>query len=285
MFRLKLRPPKINFKAKDGEFWRQTGMIVLGATVSLLLTIIAAKFLEDLQRRKDRRLTVLMVTHNIDTYWQTLDLVYQFTGHADSVAQWLLNHPVEDLERLPEAELQTLVQDALDLYTITYDNTTERIFSNSIETWRNMHNYRYIDIAGLCFSRMSSTAKRWNQWGDALEQLRKDVMSHPDQYPGENNPSKFLRNGEARLMLSEIHKHRCWLRHQSQILQYENKKAMAIMKVNEKELQKFDKKMSEDPVVDMEEPSLEYDIPPLNPNNLTTLRGLDERLEQVKTEM
>lgn len=234
MVKFNIKPQKINFKFKDGEFWRQTGMIVLGATVSLILTIIAAKFLDDIERRKDRRLTVLMVTHNIDVYSLTLDVVYDYTGRADSLAQWLLNHPVEDLEMLPEAELQALVKEASDLYTINYDNTTEEIFSHTIETWKNMRNYRYIDIAGLCFSKMNSTAQKWNRWGDELESLWKDVRSHPDYYPGENVASKFLRNSEARQLLSEIHQHRCWLQHQSQILRYENRKAMAIMNVSEK---------------------------------------------------
>lgn len=282
MIKFNIKPPKINIKAKNGEFWRQTGMIVLGATISLILTIIAAEFLEDLQRRKDRRLTVLMVSHNIDVYSQTLEVVYDYTGHADSVAQWLLNHPEEDLEMLPEEELQELVKKASDLYTITYDNTTEDIFSHTIDTWKNMRNYRYIDIAGLCFSKMNSTAQKWNRWGDELEQLRKDVRAHPDLYPGQNTSSKFIRNSEARQMLSEIHQHRCWLLHQSQILRYENKKAMAIMGITDEDLQDYYETMSKDPDIDMQEPSLDYDVVPLNPDNLTTLRNLDDRLEQFK---
>lgn len=255
-------------------------MIVIGASISLILTIIAAKFLEDFQRSKDRKLMVMMVTNNIDDYWQTLEVIHDYTGRADSVAQWLLNHPVEELEMLPEEELQALIDEASDLYAINYDNTTKEIFSHSIETWKNMRNYQYVDIAGLCFSKMSSTAIKWNQWGDELESLKKDIKAQPDQYPGKNIPSKLLRNNEARRMLGEIHQHRCWLLHQAQILKYENKKGMAIMGISDKKLEKFNKKMSKEPVIDMEAPSLDYDITPINPDNLTTLRDLDARLEK-----
>ena len=83
-------------------------------------------------------------------------------------------------------------------------------------------------------------------------------------------------------MLAEIHQHRCWLLRQSQILRYENKKAMAIRGVTDEDLQDYYETMSKDPDLDMEEPSLDYDVIPLNPNNLTTLRNLDDRLEQLK---
>ena len=58
---------------------------------------------------------------------------------------------------------------------------------------------------------------------------------------------------------------------------------MAIMGITDKELQKFYEKIADDPVVDMKTPSIDYDITPLNPENLTTLQNLDERLEQLKT--
>ncbi len=277
-----IKPPRIQLSGKNNGFWRQIGMIVIGATISLVLTIVAAKFLEDLQRKKDRHLMVLMVTNNIDDCWRTLEAIYTLTGRADSVAQWLLSHPIEELEMLPEKELQALVDEASDLYAINYDNTTQEIFSHSIDTWKNMRNYQYINIAGLCFAKISSTSQKWNHWGDELENLRKDVHAHPDQYPGFNTSSKFLRNEEARQMLAEIHQHRCWLLHQSEILHYENKKGMAIMGITDKELQKFYEKIADDPVVDMEVPSIDYDITPLNPDSLTTLRNLDERLEQLK---
>lgn len=144
-----------------------------------------------------------------------------------------------------------------------------------------MRNYQYVDIIGLCFAKMSSTAERWNRVGDELEKIKRDIMVHPNQYPGKNIPSKMLRNEEVRQMLADIHQHRCWLLHQSQILHYENKRAMAIMGISEKQLKKFYEKMSNDPDINMEAPSLDYDITPLNSDSLTTLQYLDDRLEQI----
>ncbi len=41
-----------------------------------------------------------------------------------------------------------------------------------------------------------------------------------------------------------------------------NKKGMAIMGISDKELQKFYEKIADDPVVDMETPSIDYDVTP-----------------------
>lgn len=37
-----MKPPKVNVDAKGNSFWKQIGMIVIGTTISLLLTIAAA---------------------------------------------------------------------------------------------------------------------------------------------------------------------------------------------------------------------------------------------------
>ena len=38
-----MKPPKVNVDAKGNSFWKQIGMIVIGTTISLLLTIAAEK--------------------------------------------------------------------------------------------------------------------------------------------------------------------------------------------------------------------------------------------------
>lgn len=43
-------------------------MIVIGTTISLVLTIVAAKLMEVNQRAKDRRLSAMMVMSNIEVF-------------------------------------------------------------------------------------------------------------------------------------------------------------------------------------------------------------------------
>ena len=59
------RPPKVNVKAPKSDFWKQIGMIVIGTTISLVFTLVAAQLTENYQRAKDRRLSAMMVMSTI----------------------------------------------------------------------------------------------------------------------------------------------------------------------------------------------------------------------------
>ena len=49
------------------DFWKQIGIIIIGTTISLVLTIGSSQFLEMRQRAKDRRLTAMMVLSNFES--------------------------------------------------------------------------------------------------------------------------------------------------------------------------------------------------------------------------
>ena len=90
-----MKPSKVNVDAKNNSFWKQIGMIVIGTTISLLLTIAAAKITDNIQRVKDRRLSAMMVMSNIEIFASNLNEHATVLEQIDSVATWLLSKPVE----------------------------------------------------------------------------------------------------------------------------------------------------------------------------------------------
>ena len=65
-----INPPDVDMTPKRGGFWKQLGMLILGTTVSLVLTFGTAQLIEKHQRSQDRRLTALMVMSNIESFAQ-----------------------------------------------------------------------------------------------------------------------------------------------------------------------------------------------------------------------
>ena len=61
MVKLNIKPPRVNVNTKGGRFWKQIGMIVIGTTISLAFTLIAAQLTENHQRAKDRRLSAMIL--------------------------------------------------------------------------------------------------------------------------------------------------------------------------------------------------------------------------------
>ena len=129
-----IRPPKIKVDGKGKGFWSQIGMIIIGTTISLVFTIVAAQLLESHQRAKDRRLSALMVMASIENFANDqLDGIERLE-QADSVCTWLLSMPVDELELLPENELSMLMRTASFNFQIVYDRAAESIFSSTLET-------------------------------------------------------------------------------------------------------------------------------------------------------
>ncbi len=93
---------------------------------------------------------------NIEAFARIAESYEEYLASTDSITTWLLSQPIEDLERLPENELNALIDQANTFPFFTYDKSAENIFSNNIETWKNMGNVEFI------------SAESCNAWGISL---------------------------------------------------------------------------------------------------------------------
>ena len=171
-------------KAKRNNFLNRIGAIVLGTTISLIVTITAAQILERNHRAKDRRLSALMVMSNIESYARILESAHEYMERADTVSAWLLNLPLNKVDSLNQDSLLSLMDELMYIPLIIYDKTTEGIFSDDIETWKNMGNFLFIDNVGKCFSDMRTIEKEWTAFSEEMDEARDAVLYHPEQYPG-----------------------------------------------------------------------------------------------------
>ena len=198
-------PPEVNMKGIRGGFWKQLGMLVLGTTVSLVLTFGTAQVIEKKQRANDRRLTALMVMSNIESFAQQLDTAWIQAAGADTAVAWLLNIPEDSLDEMTLSELLPIISKAKSIGFINYDKTTESIFSNNIDTWKNMGNFQFIDIVGTCFSTMRLCEEKWNGHQNVLSATFSEIAAHPDQYTGKTTSAKIARDPGFRQKLLMIH--------------------------------------------------------------------------------
>ncbi len=282
---LPIKPPKINVTAIKGSFWKQIGMIIIGTTISLLLTILAAQFMEYRHRAKDRRLSAMMVMSNIEIFSRNMEEIAEYMALADSTATWLLNKPVEELELLPEEELDNLLSQASDLLFLTYDKSAENIFSNNIETWKNMGNVQFIDHVGQCFSAMNIAEERWNNWVKEVEETIRNVKDHPEQYEGSSVPIKCLQSEKVRHTLKGIHYWRAWLSYMAATMRFHNLANMESIGITEQEVMDYTNAREQGMANEQNAPDFNnfYSVPILS-DNLSTFKELDKRIETMKTE-
>ncbi len=117
-----VRPPRVNVNTEKGSFWKQIGMIIIGTTISLAFTLIAAQLTENHQRAKDRRLSAMMVMSNIEIFSRLMDDYSAYLAPADRVATWLLGKPLEELELMSEEKLNSLIDQVTSLPFMSQTN-------------------------------------------------------------------------------------------------------------------------------------------------------------------
>ena len=275
-------PQSIELK-KHAGFWKQIGMIIIGTTISLVLTIGASMALELRERAKDRRLSALMVMGTIEDFANGIDEIVVQQRRCDSLCAWLLSVPVDELELLPKETLNELVFDAVSNSFVSFDKAAENIFSNNLETWKNLGNFQFISNVGDCFTRMHSIEEYWNNRVKEEEKVLDDISGNPEEYPGKYICTKWLRNTNVRQSFAMKHNWLCWLQYQAELMRYTNKQNMSVIGISEKELKEFMEEYHKEIVIEAQAPiSDDFYTPFLEPKDLNTLEVYKRQLDSVK---
>jgi len=275
-------PQSIELKKHPG-FWKQIGMIIIGTTISLVLTIGASMALELRERANDRKLSALMVMGTIEDFANGIDQIVEKQQRCDSLCAWLLSVPVDELELLPRETLEELMFDAVSNSFVSFDKAAENIFSNNLETWKNLGNFQFINSVGDCFTLMHSIEEYWNNMVKEDEKVLDDISGNPDQFPGKFTCTKWLRNPNVRQSMRMKHNWICWLHYQAEFMRYTNKQNMSVIGISEKELKEFMEEYHKEIVIEEQAPiSDNFYTPMLKPEDLYTLDVYKKQLDSLK---
>lgn len=278
-------PPEAKTVKGGKNFWGNLLRTVLGTTISILLTFGTNALIQRHRRVQDRKMTAMMVLSNIESFARTLETRSERMASTDSIAAWLLCMSYEDLEMLPSNELNRLIDRATDVATLNHDHTAENVFSNHIETWKNVNNVQFIDNVGSCFSAINGVEEQFNQWVMGVPDALHDVIINPDKYEGSTLPMKMMHSDRVRTAMKAIHNRRCWLRYAAASLRYFNLKNMTAIGISEQEVIEYTNAL--------EEESEDTGTPPdansfytsaYTLDSLTSLTHLTERIEELKAE-
>lgn len=260
-------------------------MMVLSTTISLSLTLAVAAYMEKKQRAKDRRLSAMMVMSNIESFARTLEERSERMAPTDSIAAWLLNMPVEELELMPENELDDLISRAIQVATLNHDHSAENVFSNNIETWKNLDKVQFIDNVGQCFSAMNGVEEQFNEWAKGVNESKNDVNVNPDNYEGNTLAIKCMNSDRVRAAMAAVHNRRCWLQYAAATLRYYNQTNMKAIGISEQEVMDYTDGREEPIETESNPPDhFKFYTAPFTHDSLTSLRHLDARIEELKAQ-
>ena len=256
-------------------------MTIVGTTISIVLTFGTAGLLDRCQRIEDRKMSAMMVMSNIEKFSRTAEEMSQKIARCDSIGAWMLSLPKDSLDLIPPEEVQNLLLEVMTLVDpLTHDKTAENIFSNSIETWKNMgnRNYRFIESVGASFAQINADESNWNEWVKEYEKTINNVLS--EMVPGEHTLTKLLNDNGVRQKLESFHVRKYWLDYISAHNHYLNKKNLSIIGLEEKDIKAYTERRKLEELPDEPQPS-DFRSEQLKPDSLYTLKQIKLHIDSI----
>lgn len=277
---IKFKMPKFHRTLTNKGMWRELLLTFIATTISIVLTFGTANLLDRRQRVKDRKMSALMVTGNVERFARVLDGLADDLMQRDTIAAWLLGLPTDSLGGVPHHTMVEAVNAVISLPQLSHDRTAENIFSNSIETWKNMGNFNFIDRVGQSFSEMNDCENTYNEFINGTAKHVDWIKRHANELPGEGICEKCLLNNEFRDNIGEIHSWICYLRFLAASFRYSNLKSMKMIGITEEEVMQFADSRGDSPTADNPEPLYQSYITPKPVfDSLNTMPDLIDRLE------
>ena len=237
------------------DFWKNLLRTVLSISISIILTFGTNALLMHRRQVKDRKMIAMMVMGNIETFANHLEQCADHMGWNDTLAAYLLAIPEDSLDFLDPNQLLFYINNVTAYYTLNHDNSAENIFSNSIDTWKNIGSFEFIENTGQCFADIKNIKEIYDEFLSTTDRVRSRMIQNLEAYPGNTLGSKVLQDKEYRNHLAHIHSQAEYYHYLSSYIHWKNAKNLELMKITEEELKRFieessKKQESKDPAPD-----------------------------------
>ena len=255
------------------NFWKGMLRTVLCITISIILTFGTNALLIHYRQAKDRKMTAMMVMGNIETFANHLEQCANHMGWNDTLAAYLLAIPLDSLDFVDQNQLLYCINNVTAYYTLNHDKSAENIFSNSIDTWKNIGNFEFIENTGKCFADIKNIKEIYDEFLNTTDHIRNRMMQNLEACPGNTLGSKVLHDKEYRNHLAHIHSQAEYYRYLAAYVRWKNAKNMQLMDVSEEELRQFIEERNKKQISIGESPAQEsFRTPVINPDSLPDLK-------------
>ena len=136
---------------------------VLGTAIGVALTFIVSGMLERRNKEQARRLTAIMVIHDIDN---TIDILKAWKDEEEQENEWLrIAMKQRDQQGvMPYDTLSTILTYLTESYVnFSFDTSKEKIFNSDLDTWQNLGNMAFLDNVQEFYHSRQSFQEMVNQ--------------------------------------------------------------------------------------------------------------------------
>lgn len=234
----------------------------IGTLLSISLTFGVNSCHSAQQKKADRHLAALMVLGNIETFARNLEVWQKENSLIDSACIILLS--------LPQERVPALSNDSINYYidliltpqatSVANDETAAKIFSNNIETWKNVGNAMFIQKVGQLFDVINMAKQQLDALGPQISAFYSEAMKRNQGSPRDARIAFLQSTGLRQLMMDAHYAYGGYTNYTKDYLRYWNRICMDMIGVTEEEINRHladSEKMKQD---ELNEPKVEnYD--------------------------
>lgn len=144
---IKFRMPKLWGDTKFKGTFKEIMLSTIATTISIILTFGTAHFIGEMNKKATARQTAMMVIHDMDNSVE----VFRNKAKDEKKYRDMTEDAIAHLAEIDSLDEKTLWQvfnyiaAASDQKPYTFDESSERVFLSSQETWKNFDNPTFID--------------------------------------------------------------------------------------------------------------------------------------------
>ena len=245
---MKFKMTQLGHKLKESSMLKELLLTILATTISIVLTFGTARWMEHLQKVKNRRQITLMVISDI----------YDFARVMERADTALLKPWKESLLEMKAMSRDSIImlddEEVLQNYwnalgqgaMLPRDHTAQNLFSSDISIWRDVDNYNFVKYVGKCYYLIEATNNNFDteirRKTDNYQLFLKDI----DQIPDSLQLATFLEMPEVKSFIEEYtHNFVPYFEETIKDLDYAVEHSCEMMGISQNELKEFMKKNSQ----------------------------------------
>lgn len=153
---VKFRMPKVQLNFIKNSMLKELLMTFIATTLSIVLTFGTAHYVDEKNKKDLGRQTAMMVIHDMDN---TIELLKKFAKEEEQ-ANELSRYIIEHFDMIDSIDTDTiwdftnyLTYDTNEDHIYKFDESSEKVFLSSQESWKNIDNAVFIDAVQDFYSQ------------------------------------------------------------------------------------------------------------------------------------
>ena len=178
-------------KLWSNRWWATLLVSIIGTAIGVGLTFAVNNWVDKRHKQQTQRLMAIMVIHDIDESINSLKTLKENMETGYNAAMYVREH-LDQLDSLPNDTLSLalsfIVEDGEEF---RFDNSKEKIFHSSPDTWQNLGCMKFIDNVQSCYYYRQTFQDAYNKLSIWQKPVSVEVY-------------EAMNNGNSNLSLEEV---------------------------------------------------------------------------------